>query len=145
MTMSRPIDNLTVLVTGAGQGPGAAFVRLLVARGAMVFAGYDGAADMDLLKGAVTMPLDPTNASSLRQAVGTVGAFAGRIDWLIVTGAGPEQLLNVITACQPLLTQGQGKVVTLSGPIGAADLPVPTRSVPADLSLEALLMICAGD
>lgn len=138
-----PVPDLsgkTILVTGAGRGIGAALVRLLVERGAMVFAGFYGAADMESLKGAVTFPLDVTDGASVNAAVAQVTAFGGRLD-VLVNNAGviapighlehltadslrPAFEVNVIglhrmtAACLPLLKQSQGLI--LNAGTGAA-------------------------
>jgi NAD(P)-dependent dehydrogenase (short-subunit alcohol dehydrogenase family) len=138
-----PVPDLSgrvILVTGAGRGIGAALVRLLVDRGASVFAGFYGAADMEALKGAVTFPLDVTDSASVAAAVGQVTAFGGRLD-VLVNNAGiiapighlehltsdsllPAFEVNVIglhrmtVACLPLLKQSQGLI--LNAGTGAA-------------------------
>ncbi len=138
-----PVPDLSgrvILVTGAGRGIGAALVRLLVDRGASVFAGFYGAADMESLKGAITFPLDVTDSASVAAAVGQVTAFGGRLD-VLVNNAGiiapigqlehltsdsllPAFEVNVIglhrmtVACLPLLKQSQGLV--LNAGTGAA-------------------------
>lgn len=138
-----PVPDLsgkTVLVTGAGRGIGAALVRILVARGAQVFAGFYGAADMEALKGAITFPLDVTSEASVAAAVGQVTAFGGKLD-VLVNNAGliapighlehltsdsllPAFEVNVIglhrmtVACLPLLKASQGLV--LNAGTGAA-------------------------
>ena len=81
-----PVPDLagrTILVTGAGRGIGAVLVRMLVDHGATVFAGYHGAAEMGALGGAVTFPLDVTDAASVAAAVRQVATFGGRLDVLV--------------------------------------------------------------
>jgi NAD(P)-dependent dehydrogenase (short-subunit alcohol dehydrogenase family) len=138
-----PVPDLSgrvILVTGAGRGIGAALVRLLVDRGASVFAGFYGAADMEALKGAITFPLDVTDSASVAAAVAQVTAFGGRLD-VLVNNAGiiapighlehltsdsllPAFEVNVIglhrmtVACLPLLKASQGLV--LNAGTGAA-------------------------
>lgn len=138
-----PVPDLSgksILVTGAGRGIGAALVRILVARGATVFAGYCGAADMEALKGAITFALDVTDAAAVQSAAAQVAAFGGRLDAL-VNNAGviapighlehldPDALrpafeVNVIglhrmtQACLPLLRASQGLI--LNAGTGAA-------------------------
>jgi len=138
-----PVPDLSgrvILVTGAGRGIGAALVRLLVDRGASVFAGFYGAADMEALKGAVTFPLDVTDSASVAAAVGQVTAFGGRLD-VLVNNAGiiapighlehltsdsllPAFEVNVIglhrmtVACLPLLKQSRSLI--LNAGTGAA-------------------------
>lgn len=142
-----PVPDLsgrTVLVTGAGRGIGAALVRTLVARGATVFAGFYGAADMEALKGAMTFPLDVTDQSSVDRAAQQVASFGGRLD-VLVNNAGiiapighlqhltsdslrPAFEVNVIglhrmtVACLPLLKASQGLV--LNAGTGAATTPM---------------------
>lgn len=142
-----PVPDLsgrTVLVTGAGRGIGAALVRTLVDHGATVFAGFYGAADMGALAGAVTFPLDVTDATSVNAAVAQVTAFGGRLD-VLVNNAGiiapigqlqhlpadalrPAFEVNVIglhrmtSACLPLLTASQGAIVNAG--TGAATTPM---------------------
>jgi NAD(P)-dependent dehydrogenase (short-subunit alcohol dehydrogenase family) len=142
-----PVPDLsgrTVLVTGAGRGIGAALVRILVDRGATVFAGFYGAADMGALAGAITFPLDVTDAASVAAAVAQVSAFGGRLD-VLVNNAGliapighlehltadslrPAFEVNVIglhrmtNACLPLLRASRGTIVNAG--TGAATTPM---------------------
>ena len=142
-----PVPDLTgktVLVTGAGRGIGAATVTALVERGAMVFAGFYGAADMGALAGAITFPLDVTNQSSVEAAVAQVTAFGGKLD-VLVNNAGiiapighlahlpsdalkPAFEVNVIglhrmtVACLPLLRGSKGAIVNAG--TGAATTPM---------------------
>ena len=142
-----PVPDLTgrtVLVTGAGRGIGAALVRTLVARNATVFAGFFGAADMGALAGAITFPLDVTDASSVNAAVSQVQSFGGKLD-VLVNNAGiiapigqlehltadslrPAFEVNVIglhrmtAACLPLLKASKGTIVNAG--TGAATTPM---------------------
>ena len=142
-----PVPDLsgrTVLVTGAGRGIGAALVQTLVAHGATVFAGFYGAADMGALAGAITFPLDVTDATSVNAAVAQVTAFGGRLD-VLVNNAGiiapighlahlssdalkPAFDVNVIglhrmtLACLPLLRASKGVIVNAG--TGAATTPM---------------------
>jgi NAD(P)-dependent dehydrogenase (short-subunit alcohol dehydrogenase family) len=142
-----PVPDLTgrtVLVTGAGRGIGAATVTALVEHGAMVFAGFYGAADMGALAGAITFPLDVTSQSSVDAAVAQVTAFGGKLD-VLVNNAGiiapighlahlpsdalkPAFDVNVIglhrltVACLPLLRASKGVIVNAG--TGAATTPM---------------------
>jgi len=142
-----PVPSLsgkTVLVTGAGRGIGAALVQTLVDRGAQVFAGFYGAADMGALAGAVTFPLDVTNQASVDAAIAQVTAFGGRLD-ILVNNAGiiapighladlpsdtlkPAFEVNVIglhrmtVASLPLLRASRGVVINAG--TGAATTPM---------------------
>lgn len=142
-----PVPSLagkTILVTGAGRGIGAVLVHTLVERGAQVFAGFYGAADMGALAGAITFPLDVTDQSSVDAAVAQVTAFGGRLD-VLVNNAGviapighladlPSDALrpvfdvNVIglhrmtVASLPLLRASRG--VVLNAGTGAATTPM---------------------
>ena len=138
-----PVPDLsgkTILVTGAGRGIGAVLVQTLVARGAQVFAGFYGAADMGALAGAITFPLDVTDQISVDKAVAQVTSFGGRLD-VLVNNAGiiapighlehltsdslrPAFEVNAIglhrmtVACLPLLKASKGLI--LNAGTGAA-------------------------
>jgi NAD(P)-dependent dehydrogenase (short-subunit alcohol dehydrogenase family) len=142
-----PVPSLqgkTILVTGAGRGIGAELVRQLVDHGAQVFAGFYGAADMGALAGAVTFPLDVTDAASVAAAVAKLEAFGGRLD-VLVNNAGviapighlehlpadtlkPAFEVNVVgvqrmvMACLPLLKASKGVIVNAG--TGAATTPM---------------------
>ena len=142
-----PVPDLsgrTVLVTGAGRGIGATLVRCLVDHGATVFAGFYGAADMGAMAGAVTFPLDVTDADSVNAAVAQVTAFGGHLDVLVnnagvIAPIGPLHYLpadalrplfevNVIglhrmsNACLPLLIASHGTIINAG--TGAATTPM---------------------
>lgn len=142
-----PVPDLTgrtILVTGAGRGIGAALVRTLIDHGATVFAGFYGAADMGALAGAMTFPLDVTDATSVNAGVAQVTAFGGRLD-VLVNNAGiiapigqlehlpadalrPAFEVNVIglhrmtVACLPLLLASRGAIINAG--TGAATTPM---------------------
>lgn len=142
-----PVPSLSgkaILVTGAGRGIGAELVRQLVDHGAQVFAGFYGAADMGALAGAVTFPLDVTDAASVAGAVAKLEAFGGRLD-VLVNNAGviapighlehlpadtlkPAFEVNVVglqrmtMACLPLLKASKGVIVNAG--TGAATTPM---------------------
>ncbi len=141
-----PVPDLSgrvVLVTGAGRGIGAELVRILVERGARVFAGiYDEAEPLP--EGAVQLPLDVTRDEDAAAAVARVSAEAGRLD-VLVNNAGlispigplaslptaalaPAFAVNVmgvhrmVIACLPLLAASRGAIVNAG--TGAATTPM---------------------
>jgi NAD(P)-dependent dehydrogenase (short-subunit alcohol dehydrogenase family) len=73
-----------VLVTGAGKGIGAELVRVLVERGARVFAGVYPPHEAEPLPAAATvLALDVTRQADVDAAVARVAAEAGRLDVLV--------------------------------------------------------------
>lgn len=74
----------TVLVTGAGKGIGAELVRILVGRGAKVYAGtYPVEAAEILPAEAVQMALDVTVQRQVDAAIARIAAESGRLDALV--------------------------------------------------------------
>jgi NAD(P)-dependent dehydrogenase (short-subunit alcohol dehydrogenase family) len=141
-----PVPDLTgrvILVTGAGRGIGAGLVRVLAARGALVFAGILGAQEA-LPEAAIAMPLDVTSDADAGAAAAAVADRAGRLDVLVnnagiitpigpLTGLSPEALapafsVNVmgvqrmVLACLPLLRAAKGSIVNAG--TGAATTPM---------------------
>lgn len=84
-----PVPDLggrTVLVTGAGRGIGAELVRVLVARGARVFAGVrstEGDPPEELPAEATAFELDVTRQDDAERAVQRVREEVGRLDALV--------------------------------------------------------------
>ncbi|MGB8813416.1 MAG: SDR family NAD(P)-dependent oxidoreductase [Paracoccaceae bacterium] len=143
-----PVPDLTgktILVTGAGKGIGAALVRILVARGAHVFAGvYAAELPEDLPAKATVLELDVTSQSDVDAAIARIKAEAGRLD-VLINNAGiiapigplagldsdalaPAFAVNVIgihrmvVAALPLLRASKG--VILNAGTGAATTPM---------------------
>jgi len=143
-----PVPDLsgrTILVTGAGKGIGAALVRILQAKGAVVYAGvYAAEPDEDLPTGVTVMPLDVTRQADVDAVVARITAEQGRLDVLVnnaglITPIGPLADLasdaltpafavNVIgvhrlcTSCLPLLRASGGTIVNAG--TGAATTPM---------------------
>jgi NAD(P)-dependent dehydrogenase (short-subunit alcohol dehydrogenase family) len=143
-----PVPDLTgrtVLVTGAGKGIGAELVRILVMRGASVYAGvYPVEAAEILPAAAVQMALDVTNQAQVDAAIARITAESGRLD-VLVNNAGtinpigplaelasdalaPAFAVNVIgvhrmaIAALPLLRASKGVIVNAG--TGAATTPM---------------------
>jgi 2-keto-3-deoxy-L-fuconate dehydrogenase len=79
--MTGDFDGLVAAVTGGGSGIGAAVVRELIAQGATV-----AALDLDPRRapsGALTVPADVADDSSVRAAVQRVETELGRLDVLV--------------------------------------------------------------
>lgn len=130
-----PVPDLTgktILVTGAGRGIGAALVRLLVGRGARVFAGCYGPPEPGCaahLEGATVLDLDVTCDSSVAAAVAEIGTLdalvnnagsispIGHIDKLKTDALRQAYEVNALglhrmtCAMLPLLRASQGVVV----------------------------------
>jgi NAD(P)-dependent dehydrogenase (short-subunit alcohol dehydrogenase family) len=135
-----------VLVTGAAGGLGAATVQTLADRGYRVYAGVRGETGRLEGAGIETVQLDVTDPDSVRAAAGQVARRQdGRGLHAVVNNAGvvvqgPLELVppaeirrqfevnvygpaNVTQAFLPLLRQGRGRVVSISG--AAARTAVP--------------------
>jgi NAD(P)-dependent dehydrogenase (short-subunit alcohol dehydrogenase family) len=141
-----PVPDLsgrTVLVTGATRGIGAELVRVLVARGARVFAGVLDQAEA-LPDAATVLQLDVTRQADADAAIARVTAEAGRLD-VLVNNAGvispigplaslasdalaPAFAVNVtgvhrmVVAALPLLRASRGTIVNAG--TGAATTPM---------------------
>jgi NAD(P)-dependent dehydrogenase (short-subunit alcohol dehydrogenase family) len=72
-----------VVVTGAGQGQGAAEARLLAARGARVTALDLGEAPAEDLPGVEYQRLDVTDAAAWKALAADLGGRFGRVDGLV--------------------------------------------------------------
>jgi NAD(P)-dependent dehydrogenase (short-subunit alcohol dehydrogenase family) len=135
----------TVLVTGAGKGIGAELVRILVSKGARVYAGVYTSEAMETLPEAATiLSLDVTKQSDVDAAIARITAESGRLDALVnnagiispigpITAVESESLasafaVNVIgvhrmtIAALPLLRANKGVVVNAG--TGAATTPM---------------------
>lgn len=78
------LSDKAVLVTGAGRGIGAALVRLLVERGARVYAGvYRKEEAEDLPKAVRQIALDVTSQLQVDAAIAEITADGGRLDVLV--------------------------------------------------------------
>jgi NAD(P)-dependent dehydrogenase (short-subunit alcohol dehydrogenase family) len=135
----------TVLVTGAGKGIGAELVRILVARGAKVYAGvYPVEAAETLPAAAVQIALDVINQTQVDAAIARITAETGRLD-VLVNNAGminpigplaelasdalvPAFAVNVVgvhrmaIAALPMLRASKGVIVNAG--TGAATTPM---------------------
>ena len=134
----------TVLITGAGKGIGAATARILVGRGARVYAGVYQADDVEPLPGEATvLQLDVTRQADVDAAIAQIEREAGGLDAL-VNNAGvispigtfatlPSEALSeafavnvtgvhrMSAAALPLLLKRQGAIVNAG--TGAATTP----------------------
>ena len=137
------LNGRTILVTGAGRGIGAELVRLLVDRGARVYAGVFGEAEA-LPPAATVLSLDVTKQAAVDAVVARIAREAGRLDVLVnnagtITPIGhlatlpsdalaPAFAVNVIgvhrmvVAALPLLRASRGMIVNAG--TGAASTPM---------------------
>ncbi|MGW3944198.1 SDR family NAD(P)-dependent oxidoreductase [Streptomyces phaeochromogenes] len=81
--MSIRVAGKVVVVTGAGQGQGAAEARLLAAEGATVVALDLGDTPVEELPGVEYQRLDVTNAEGWRNLAADLGTRFGRVDGLV--------------------------------------------------------------
>jgi NAD(P)-dependent dehydrogenase (short-subunit alcohol dehydrogenase family) len=134
-----------VVVTGAGQGQGAAEARLLAAEGATVLAVDLGDAPVEDLPGVEYRRLDVTDAACWQRLATDLGARFGRVDGLVANAAitwrarladlDPVDLARVsevnvtgtlmgIQALTPLMSSGGSIVVVGSVAALTAHFPV---------------------
>lgn len=147
--MSSPVagrvTGKVVVVTGAGQGQGAAEARLLAAEGATVLAVDLGDAPVEDLPGVEYRRLDVTDAAGWQRLATDLGARFGRVDGLVANAAitwrarladlDPVDLARVsevnvtgtlmgIQALTPLMSSGGSIVVVGSVAALTAHFPV---------------------
>jgi len=141
------LSDKTILITGGGRGIGAELVRILVAKGAKVFAGVHrlGRDALEALpSAAVLLDLDVTSQGETNAAIARIQSEAGRLD-VLVNNAGvidpighlstlssddlmPAFAVNVVgvhritVAALPLLKQSKGVVINAG--TGAATTPM---------------------
>lgn len=155
-----------VLVTGASSGIGAATTLALAARGFEVFACLRETSDPVKLfarqpSGIFTLPLDVTNAESIREAERCVAGMAGRRGLVgLVNNAGialggplectPVSVLRrqfevnavgamaVTQACLPHLRLASGRIVNISSISGRVALPFVGPYAASKFALRAL-------
>jgi len=140
-----------VVVTGAGQGQGAAEARLLAAEGASVVAVDLGPEPAEDLGGATYRRLDVTDAAGWTALADDLRAQHGRVDGLVanagvtwrarLTDLDPADLARVsevnvtgtllgIQALTPLMTDGGSLVVNTVHP-GYFETPMTASAAPA--------------
>ena len=166
MSVKRPGDRGSVVVTGASTGIGAATAVYLAEQGFRVFAGVRRASDGSAL-GAQTsgsliaLLIDITDPGLISKAVASVGAavgdegLAGLVNNAGVVKPGPlefqplddfrQQLevnlvghLAVIQAFLPLIRQGRGRIVNVGSIGGRLALPIHGAYSASKFGMEAL-------
>jgi NAD(P)-dependent dehydrogenase (short-subunit alcohol dehydrogenase family) len=164
--MDRNMNPLSVVITGASTGIGAACALDLDAKGFRVFAGVRSALAGDALKERATERLTPilldvTQAGAIRKATEEIGqavgsdGLAGLVNNAGIVVVGPLELLpidelrrqfevNVIgnmavtQALLPLLRQGHGRIVNMGSLNGIMAPPYFGPYAASKFALEAL-------
>ncbi len=161
------LNGRTILVTGAGQGIGAALVKLLGEHGARVYAGVLETGTGATPPGTHELKLDVTSQADVDAAIARIEGEAGRLDALVnnagviapighfrdidTESLGPAFAVNVLgvhrmtRAALPLLTRSGGVVVNAG--TGAATTPIEgwTGYCSSKAAARMLTLMCAEE
>jgi NAD(P)-dependent dehydrogenase (short-subunit alcohol dehydrogenase family) len=152
-----------ILITGASKGIGYAAAKMLAEKGYKV---YGGARSPFSLSGVTALPLDITDADSVREAVKTVIAREGRLDAVVNNAgmgiSGPVEYasdkdvayildvnftgaVRVVRETLPYLRRSRGKIVNVSSVAGPLAIPFQGFYSASKCALDALALALHGE